>query len=54
MSTVTLELTDHPASGGTLASLAHDGLADDVTVKANQQGRASVLDMRERRGLALG
>ena len=53
-STVTVELTDHPASGGTLVSLAHSGLADDVTAKANQQGWASVLDMLERRGLALG
>jgi len=54
VSTVTVELTDHPASGGTLVSIAHDGLADDVTAKANQQGWASVLDMLERRGLALG
>lgn len=54
VTTVTVEMIDQPGGSGTLVSLTHDGLSDDETAKANQEGWTAVLKMLKRRGLVNG
>lgn len=49
VSTVTVELFLRP-DNGTLLCLTHEGLSDDETARANEQGWSAVLDMLKRRG----